>query len=833
MKLQGKRMMRLKPRYKRRIIWSVVSVLGLLLLAIVIIPPMIHLNSLKQKIENAVFAETGIKTTIHGNINFSLLGKTTITAHNITIPNGFISSCTFTMPLSDMFNIKTAHISKDIIVNGASVNISKIVPFNINNNIIVHDSKIRFLNKDYEIIDADLSKDSVTALIRTDQHKYEIKSVNNNFTIKNKNNDLYLTGELFQNGGAKAHINITAKDINKWFEFQHPTITGRFPVTADILWDGGYGIDFYNISANGVTGTANLLPDGSRTIKLKSNTADYDMSFAIKHPDIFKNTHFDLDFYGNLKFVNKNFKHLYINVIGTENNISIEEIIADDIIFRGGNINKDGVHNVMIKLSENDIPIQCLFNGGPTKWDCTTFTYNNTITGTLSVNDNFVSADIYSNEQTPNLEIIEQSIRKLANNGTVRFQFQDTSGTLTFTKTKSSIKYDYATNKTLRWADIDLQFLPDFMLSETGDFVWQNNAMIFTPHSKKWSLMINQDSFYITGDNFKRWLHDIDLQSVANLPYVISGDYKKGNISNLKLEIAQHTFTGSVSGKSITLKTDLLNIDSFVSQDFINNFEELSFFTNAPIMIPFDLNVNVSLSADSLIYNGYKYNNFVYALKKNRQTFSISDSNRGNLLATIKKQNYFYDIDIQLNKFVLDKKILPNNMPLNISDSSITAEIKLKTSGKIAHDIIENINGGFDLSLDGGKLYGLGLADFYAYTPHITILNAEYVLANALETGITPIKKLRIIGTYNNGDIQTTKPISLSLKHTDIIGNMQIINNKMTAELKLILRGTSPAPAPIDLIIYPDNHREYSLSEIMMSFDSEYMRSFIQSHDRF
>ena len=66
--------------------------------------------------------------------------------------------------------------------------------------------------------------------------------------------------------------------------------------------------------------------------------------------------------------------------------------------------------------------------------------------------------------------------------------------------------------------------------------------------------MINQDSFYITGDNFKRWLHDIDLQSVANLPYVISGDYKKGNISNLKLEIAQHTFTGSVSGKYLLFR---------------------------------------------------------------------------------------------------------------------------------------------------------------------------------------------------------------------------------------------------------------------------------------
>ena len=62
---------------------------------------------------------------------------------------------------------------------------------------------------------------------------------------------------------------------------------------------------------------------------------------------------------------------------------------------------------------------------------------------------------------------------------------------------------------------------------------------------------------------------------------------------------------------------------------------------------------------------------------------------------------------------------------------------------------------------------------------------------------------------------------------------MTIINNNMSAELKLILRGTSPDSAPIDLTIYPDNHREYSLSEIMISFDPEYMRSFTQSHNRF
>ena len=55
----------------------------------------------------------------------------------------------------------------------------------------------------------------------------------------------------------------------------------------------------------------------------------------------------------------------------------------------------------------------------------------------------------------------------------------------------------------------------------------------------------------------------------------------------------------------------------------------------------------------------------------------------------------------------------------------------------------------------------------------------------------------------------------------------------MTTKLKLVLRGTSTDPEPIDLTIYPDNRREFSLSEIMLHFDPEYMRGFVKSHIMF
>ena len=332
---------------------------------------------------------------------------------------------------------------------------------------------------------------------------------------------------------------------------------------------------------------------------------------------------------------------------------------------------------------------------------------------------------------------------------------------------------------------------------------------------------------------FKKWFDKLDLQSLQNLSYIVSGNYEHGNISDLTIQIAQHKFVGSATKDSITLKSEFLNLDSFISPQFVDNFESLSFFINDPITIPFDLDTKISLSTKVLIYKGEKYNNFVYSLKPGTQTFSITDSDRGNLLANITKDNIKYAINIQLNKFKWDEKLLKSDMPLNISDSSITAEIKLKTYGKIAHDIINNLNGTFDATFDGGVLYGLGIENFYASAQNINILNAEYALSNALNGGSTPIKQMRIIGTYDMGNIKTTVPLTLSMRHTDVIGNFEIKDNKMFAQLRLVLRGTSPSPEPIELTIYDNNYREYSLSEIMTNFDAEYMRSFVKSHNKF
>ena len=822
-----------KRKLKHKILFYILPILAIFIMSIVVIPPMVHLNFLKPKIESAILAKTGIPVNINGNINISLLGNATIVAHDITVPNGVISSCEFTIPFFDIFDIKNANISEDIIVNKASLLVTQIVPFDINTNIVVNNSKIKFLNKEYKIINANFAKNKITATVRTDQHKYDIYSNGNYFVIKNHNNNLKLTGELFDNGTAIAHIKIIAQDINKWFEFEKPRITGHFPIVADLEWNGSYGVDFYNISANGVTGEVQLQEDGYKIIKLQSKNADFDLSFFITNPEILKEATLNLDFYGNLKFVNKTFKHVKINTIGHDEKVEIKTIIADDLKINDGTIDEFGAHNVNVTLPENGINTTCVFNGTPSEWSCKQFSYGDTIYGTLNVNKESFSANIHSKEIIPNIQTIINSTKLLGNKGVIEFEFPDMSGTIIINNDKYNIEYKYLYNKSLIDAKINLPFIPEVLQQETGNFVWDKDSMIFVPNSKKWELSVIKDLFVIKGDNFKQWFPNINLESLRNIPYTVSGNYRNGNISNLKIELGNHIFVGSASQKSITLKADVLNMDDFIDTNFKENYEELSFFTRAPITLPFDLDVNIALSANTLVYNDQKYNNFVYSLHKNIQTFSITDSDRGNLLATLKKDNIKYDIDIQLNKFVFDEKLLPLNMPLNISDTMVTAEIKLKTFGKIAHDIWDNLNGTFDASFDGGILYGIGTDNFYASAKNMTTLTAEDALTYALTQGNSSIKNIHIKGTYENGDIKTTAPLTLSLKHVDGNGTFEITKGKMFVKLNMLLRGTSAGPEPINLIIYPNNERDFSLSEIMLNFDPEYMRMFTQTHNQF
>ena len=371
------------------------------------------------------------------------------------------------------------------------------------------------------------------------------------------------------------------------------------------------------------------------------------------------------------------------------------------------------------------------------------------------------------------------------------------------------------------------------MLSDSGDVAWDNGMMTFTPYNNQWQLSTYDNYFYLTGTSFKTWLPGIDLQSVNDAPYAVSGFYQDGKVSNLVIKLADHEFFGNASNNNLTLHTDTLSIDSFANAEFLDNFATYEFLSNAPILIPFNLPVNISLSANTLIYDGNEYRNFIYALKPESQTFSISDSSRGNLLVTIERDKTKYDISAQLNRFAINGKLLSDTMPLNIRDTTITAEIALTTYGQIAHDIYYNMTGDMDLSFQGGYLIGMSFDNFFASAENITTLNAEYALASALGSGETQLKRMRVIGKYDRDNFITTSPITLSMRHTDGVGGLAITNGQMTAEFDLTLRGTALKPATIQLSVLPDGGRKYSLSEIMQNIDIGFMRAFVRTHNKF
>ena len=824
--------MALKPRYKRRIFWSIISAIATIGLLMVLIPPMITLNNFRPTIEQSIKTQTNVPVKLGGNLHFSLLGGATIAAHDVEIPNAKIGTVLFSIPFRSFFNLGNSKLNDAVVIYDANITVDKLAPAAFNHNIEIYNSNITFMGRKFHIIRADFTDGQFHGTVRSQNHKYEVEFIGDSFTIKNKNNDLDLTGKFFPDGSIRGHMDLETQYINEWFGFEEPQIKQTVKLSTDFEWNGHDTYEFTNIHSDNFAGNITVSEDGTRTVQLVSPDIDFDFSFLMRPTKLFNKTKFDIDFYGALKFGSKTFKHLKIDVTATTDKLQITNVVADDIIISSGTITKNGAENIMITMPYNGIETMCLFSGTPTKWECSKFSYGN-YSGSIYVDKDKFTINIQSKNQMPSNTEFMDMIYKLGDTGIVNFNFSDIAGTYDIKNKKISATYNFAKNKTLKWLKVKIPFIPDFIMNAPGDFIWQNGALSFIPHNNTWEFFTHDNYFYISGTSFKSWLPNIDLRFINDSKYSVSGFYKNGKISNLEITIANNKFSGSVSNKTITLHTDELSIDSFTNTSFIDNFAELEFLTNDPILTLFEIPVNISLSANALIYQGNKYNNFVYSLKSDSQTFSITDKTRGNLLATIEKKKSKYEIFAQLNKFETNGNLLSSNMPLNIRDTMLTGELSFTTNGKIAHDIYYNIRGDIDITFTSGYLIGMSFDEFYASAQNITTLNAEYALSKALSSGETKLKTMRLIGTYNDGNFITTQPIELSMRHTDAIGGLAITNGEMTAEFDLTLRGTASTPVTINLGIMPNNKRQYSLSEIMRRFDPAFMRAFIKIHDKF
>ena len=753
-------------------------------------------------------------------------------AHDVDIANAHIGSVMFSIPFHNIFNLKNAKLNDAVVIYDANITIDKLGAAMFNHNIEIYNSTINFLGRKYYIVRADFTNGEFHGVIRTDEHKYDVEFIGDTFHIKNRNNNLDITGQIYTDDSTRGQMSLDTDNVNEWFGFSEPKINQPVHLKTNFEWDGSHGYKFTDIMADNFSGNIDRTPDGSTVIQLVSDDADIDFSFLFNKNRPNTQTTYNLDLYGKINLGKYQFKHFKLQAVNSQNKFQITNVIADDIAITGGTVSADGAENILITMPVDGVQTMCLFSGTPSDWQCSKFTYGD-ISGTISVSNNTYKIVAKSELPAPTDNKLRNLIKSLGTNGTIEFTFSDIGGTYTIDGKNYTVSYNFAKNKTLKWLNINIPFLPKFMLSDSGDVAWDNGMMTFTPYNNQWQLSTYDNYFYLTGTSFKTWLPGIDLQSVNDAPYAVSGFYQDGKVSNLVIKLADHEFFGNASNNNLTLHTDTLSIDSFANAEFLDNFATYEFLSNAPILIPFNLPVNISLSANTLIYDGNEYRNFIYALKPESQTFSISDSSRGNLLVTIERDKTKYDISAQLNRFAINGKLLSDTMPLNIRDTTITAEIALTTYGQIAHDIYYNMTGDMDLSFQGGYLIGMSFDNFFASAENITTLNAEYALASALGSGETQLKRMRVIGKYDRDNFITTSPITLSMRHTDGVGGLAITNGQMTAEFDLTLRGTALKPATIQLSVLPDGGRKYSLSEIMQNIDIGFMRAFVRTHNKF
>jgi len=803
------------------------------------LPHFIYLNNLKPALETSLSQQTGINIKINGNINFSLIGPT-ILAHDVSSQIGTIKSVQFKIPVSQIFNTNNIKTPTKLSVYGADIKIEKLIPPKFAHAIQINDSVIHFMNKDYKISNAMLENGLLNGTVRTNQHKYDFKSDGDIFSIINKNENLEISGHLYSDGTAHGQFQINTKDINQFFEFNKPKINTPVKFTMNFDWDGKYEFKFNDIKGDNFNGDIQLFNNNHKVINLTVNDLDLDISFLLSDTKIFYDTDTDLNLNGDLKLGNKIFHNIKIKTIGDTQEIKIINLNTDNINISGGKITSGGAEKLPINFISDNKDIECLFSGTPQSWNCEPFKYQN-MNGKLNVDNNQFTIFLKSENMLPDdFENQYIKLKDLAQNCVIDFIFSNATGSIKIQDNKTTIYFDKLTNKTLTDIFPDLSFLPKSIMMQPGTISGDitGNEFSFIPNSNEWNLRINKNEFIFSGNDIKDIIKNFASGQILfikdNIGYIISGNFNKNLISNLTITIADQTFTGSVSENNITLKTPLFNLDSFTNQNFIDTYEEQQFLSSAPLTMPFNINKNVSLSADYVIYNGNEFSNFVYSLRNSKtQTFSITDAMHGNLLGTVSKDSNNYDITLQLNKFDVPTNLLSNNAPINIINTTLTAQIDLKTNGKIAYDVFNNMSGYIDMDFNGGTLIGLGTDNFYANKKNITLLNAENFLSNALNSGQSKIKNLRIIGKYENGSFTTTRPFVLQLQHTDITGNIKTESGNLAAQIILLMRGTSPNPTPIYLNILPDGSRQYSLSEIMKNFDPDFLRNFTNTHNKF
>ncbi|MDR1207573.1 MAG: AsmA family protein [Rickettsiales bacterium] len=876
----------MKARTKRKLFYFGIGAVLAAMLAVICVPPLINFDRLKPQIESAVRNQTGINIDIRGHVRLSLLGRATLTATQVAIAeyDGFADSVSFYIPFRSLDDINTASINSTIIIDGARLNLSSLsAPAGVQSRIIFRNGSVVFAGKTYDHIDGVFKNGIFNGVVRTQEHKYTLESDGDNFRITNPNIKLDIVGQLASdddgNISAYGEMALESDDINKWFEFDVPKIKGRVKFKSDFLWGDGIFL-FSNIKGeldDGDFAGGIEFGRGRKKISIVADNLDYDFSFLHQHPEFLNNS--EINFAGNGRLTMSGmiptgndkgrepvFNRIKIQTASDSDTITVKEMVLEGPDFSlsaFGRIAKESPENLDISFwrRETNESIHCILSGRRGDWSCARWDYANAdfaAGGTLTVNPDEFQMQFASDNLHPesiDISTLNQRFSTLFDcpKGTIGFRLANGMiGTVRLDGKNTDIEYSNHADTTLNALPAMhdfLKLLPKDLMKTRG--VVENARILngkllsldFLHNGRKnqWSVGIDDQElvrFYIDARYLlSLYYPNLDAKFLrAELPMSVTGHYKSGYIPDINITITgDHAaeFSGKFDGRKFDLHADILDMDELIDRNYIEQYESARYVSAEPLTFPFLLGMNLTMSADRIKFGNEVYDNFNYSLKPESQKMSVTDAARGSVLLSIDKKSTKYNLLVQSNRFEIMGLVLPSRSPLNVADTVLTAQAELATHGITAYDFWANMSGSLDLAFDGGTLVGFDIDRFYANAKNITKMNAEYAISDALSGGTTKLKSLHLAGRYENGGFQTTVPLSASARHSEITGKLQVRNGKMAAQLQVLLRATSPKPLPISLDISRDGERDYSLSEIMLTLDPDYMREFVKTHDKF
>ena len=139
-----------------------------------------------------------------------------------------------------------------------------------------------------------------------------------------------------------------------------------------------------------------------------------------------------------------------------------------------------------------------------------------------------------------------------------------------------------------------------------------------------------------------------------------------------------------------------------------------------------------------------------------------------------------------------------NNDLFNLIGGSLSSNIKFKTFGTNAYQLLSNINGDFDVNISDGKIKGISsyseIWDNIMNLSNITTNNVIYSLESSLKSGIMNFSDLSIKGKVDSANFENAA-FKLSAPNIDISGMVSgnFIQKSLNIESVFDIANLSPS----------------------------------------